>query len=109
MDHMIVNKAYFGSMFFRWVYHEANKTTHVLAKQSENYGYFGSFSVDHCPPSIVSVVEKEATPDYGLYFFFLSFNKSFQFIKKKKEKKKHNSTLKKQTFENYISVYDVTY
>ena len=70
MGHMIVNKAYFGSMIFRWVYREANKTTHVLAKQSENYGYFGSFSVDHCPPSIVSVVEKEATPDYGLYFFF---------------------------------------
>jgi len=32
MGHVIVNKAYFGSMFFRWVYCEANKTPHDLAK-----------------------------------------------------------------------------
>ena len=41
MGHMIVNKAYFGSMFFRWVQYEANKTTHDLAKWSESHGYFG--------------------------------------------------------------------
>ena len=41
MGHVIVNKAYFGSMFFRWVYCEANKTTHDLAKWSESHGYFG--------------------------------------------------------------------
>ena len=41
MGHVIVNKAYFGSMFFRWVYYEANKTTHDLAKWSESHGYFG--------------------------------------------------------------------
>ena len=41
MGHVIVNKAYFGSMFFRWVYREANKTTHDLAKWSESHGYFG--------------------------------------------------------------------
>ena len=41
MGHVIVNKAYFGSMFFRWAYCEANKTTHDLAKWSESHGYFG--------------------------------------------------------------------
>ena len=41
------------------------------------------FGVGHCPPIVVSVVEKEATLIKLCNLSLLSSNKSFQFIKKK--------------------------
>lgn len=43
----------FGSVSFKWVYLEANKTAQELAKWSESHGYFGSFGVGLCPPNVV--------------------------------------------------------
>lgn len=43
----------FGSVSFKWVYLEANKAAHELAKWSESHGYFGSFGVGLCPPHVV--------------------------------------------------------
>ena len=66
MGHVIVNKAYFGSMFFRWVYREANKTTLDLAKWSESHGYFGVL-VWIIANSLTGVIENI----YGSNPFFL--------------------------------------
>ena len=107
---------YLNEVSFCWVYREANKALHILAKWSLKRAVFECFDLGHCPQVLLMSYWRSPSKKMSyrtiegsiclvvfclfyliVFYFCWCFNKSFVLIPPKKKKKKWAS---------YVTTYE---